>query len=305
MTHDLVTVVIPTYNGSKYIKEMLDSLERQTYANIEVILSDDCSKDNTVQIIEMWIKQERRNKNYTLLKNKHNKGIAQNLKSTLSYIHGQYLFLADQDDIWKENKVEVQVKYFEKHEKCILNFCDRSIIWNGKTIISSEARNKNLFDNVVENTEYVLNHPGRYGANTLAVRKKKDCLRKILDIPDNIVEHDTYITVIASMYGTIDFIRIPLVKYRIHYSNVSGNYRVEAARNFMECFKYLRRSAKENYKCQHRMNDKKIIDNVLKTKWKCMEEYSAVKSPRYHFMEIYKKTMKLLYENKIGEFYCE
>ena len=305
MANDLVTVVLPTYNGGKYIEEMLDSLERQTYTNIEVIISDDCSMDNTVPIIEMWIEQEKRNKKYILLKNKHNRGLVRNIKSARSYVHGQYLFLADQDDIWEENKVEVQVRYFEKNEKCILNFCDRSIIWNGKIVISSEARDKNLFDPIVENTEYVLSHPGRYGANKIAVRNVKGCCQEILDIPDNIVEHDTYIAMIASMYGTIDFIRIPLVRYRIHNNNVSENYKVETARNFIECFKYLRKSAKEYYKSQYRMNDKYIIDRILKEKWNCVEEYKAVKFSKYHFMEIYRNTMTLLYENKIGEFYCE
>ena len=305
MTNDLVTILIPTFNGSKYIKEMLDSLERQTYTNIEVIISDDCSMDNTVPIIEMWIKQKKSNKKYTLLKNKHNRGLVRNVKSAKSYIHGQYLFLADQDDIWEENKVEVQVRYFEKHEECILNFCDRSIIWNGKTVVSSEARKNNWFDPIVENTGYVLSHPGRYGANMIAVRNVKNCCREILDIPDNIIEHDTYIVTMASLYGTVDFIRIPLVQYRIHHNNLSGNYRVETARNFIECFTYLRKSAKENYKCQHRMNDKKIIDGMLKKRWNCIEEYKTVKFSKYHFMEIYKNTMQLLYENKIGEFYCE
>lgn len=305
MVYALATVVLPTYNGSKYIKEMLDSLERQTYPNMEVILSDDCSKDNTVLIIETWLKQKRRNKKYILLKNKHNRGLVQNLKSVMPYICGNYLFLADQDDIWKENKVEIQVKYFENHEKCILNFCDRSILWNGKTVILSEARNKNLFDPVVQNTKYILSHPGRYGANTIAIRNAENRCREIMDIPDSIIEHDTYITVIASMYGTIDFIRFPLVHYRIHHNNLSGNYRVETARNFMECFKCLRRTAKENHISQYRMNDKSIIDCILKEKWNCMEEYKAVKFSKYHFMEIYKNTMKLLYENKIGEFYCE
>lgn len=305
MVYDLVTILLPTYNGSKYIKEMLDSLERQTYTNIEVIISDDCSMDNTVPIIETWIEQKKRNKKYTLLKNNHNRGLVRNVKSARPYIHGQYLFLADQDDIWEENKVEVQVRYFEKHEKCILNFCDRSIIWNGKIIVSSEARKHNWFDPIVENTGYVLSHPGRYGANMLAVRNVKGCCQEILDMPDNIVEHDTYIAMIASMYGTIDFIRIPLVRYRIHDNNLSGNFRVEAASNFIECFRYLRKSAKENYKSQYCMNDKYIIDRVLKEKWNCMEENKAVKFSKYHFMEIYKKTMKLLYENKLGEFYCE
>lgn len=303
MTYDLVTVLLPTYNGNKYIKEMLDSLERQTFPNIEIILSDDCSKDNTVSIIETWIKQQKRNKKYILLKNKHNKGLAQNLKSTRPFIRGQYLFLADQDDIWKENKVEVQVRYFENHEKCILNFCDRSVIWNEKIVISSEARNKNLFDPVVENTGYVLSHPGRYGANTIAIRNAENCCQELLDIPDNIIEHDTYITVMASMCGTVDFIRLPLVQYRIHHNNLSGNYRVETTKSFAECFRYLRKTAKENYISQFRMNDKCIIERILKEKWNCMEEYKAVKFPEYHFMEVYKKTMKLLYENKIGEFY--
>lgn len=303
MAYDLATVVIPVYNGSKYIEEMLDSLERQTYTNIEVVLSDDCSKDNTVSIIEMWLKQKKRNKKYILLKNKRNRGLVQNLKAAVPYIRGQYLFLADQDDIWKENKVEVQAGYFEKHEKCILNFCDRSILWNGRIIISSEARSKNLFDPVVEDTKYVLNHPARYGANTIAIRNAKNCCREILDIPSNIIEHDTYIAAMASMYGTVDFIRMPLIAYRIHYNNLSGNYRVETAGNFIECFRYLRKTAKENYVSQYRMNDKRIIDRILKEKWNCKEEYKAVKFPEYQFMETYKNTMKLLYENKIGAFY--
>lgn len=305
MEYDLVTIIVPLYNGSNYIGEMLDSLERQTYPNMEIILSDDCSGDDTVSIVERWIGQKKRNHKYRVLKNKRNRGLVRNLKSAIPYVNGKYLFLADQDDIWKENKVEVQVRYFEKHEKCILNFCDRSILWNEKIVISSEARDKNLFDPVVEDTEYVLNHPGRYGANMIAIRNMDNCCREILDIPDHIVEHDTYIVTMASMYGTVDFIRMPLLAYRIHQNNVSGNYRIETAGSFIACFRYLRKTAKENYMAQYRMNDRRIIDRILRERWNCIKEYKAVKFPKYRFMEVYKNTMKLLYENKIGEFYCE
>jgi glycosyltransferase involved in cell wall biosynthesis len=98
------SVAICTFNGEKYIKAQLESILNQTLAIDEIIICDDGSNDKTIAIIEL-IQIENPNK-ISLYKNKVNLGSTKNFEKAISICTGYYIFLSDQDDIWKENKVE-------------------------------------------------------------------------------------------------------------------------------------------------------------------------------------------------------
>lgn len=116
MHNKKVSVVMATYNGEKYIKAQLDSLYNQTYTDYELIILDDCSKDNTVKIIKEYI-QKRELSDWRIFMNEENIGWRKNFIEGLKRARGEYIFFADQDDIWIKDKIEKIVKTMEANKK--------------------------------------------------------------------------------------------------------------------------------------------------------------------------------------------
>lgn len=107
----LVSIVTPNYNCEKYISETINSVLNQTYKNWEMIIVDDCSSDNSIKIIEDYIKKDSRIK---LIKMKKNSGAALCRNKAIEVSNGKYLAYLDSDDLWLEKKLEKQISYMEK-----------------------------------------------------------------------------------------------------------------------------------------------------------------------------------------------
>jgi teichuronic acid biosynthesis glycosyltransferase TuaG len=107
---ELVSIITPTYNAEKFIKETLKSVQNQTYQNWEMILVDDASTDETVKIISDFAKNNSRIKLFKLEKNTGN-GFARNI--ALDKAVGKYIAYLDADDLWFPNKLEKQVEFLK------------------------------------------------------------------------------------------------------------------------------------------------------------------------------------------------
>ena len=94
-----ISVVMCCYNGEKYIQEQMDSLKNQSRKADEIIIIDDCSKDDTVQIIKNYIQQNELH-SWKLIENKKNKGWKENFMFGIRQAKGEVIFPCDQDDIW-------------------------------------------------------------------------------------------------------------------------------------------------------------------------------------------------------------
>ena len=110
-----VSVCMGTYNGETYIEQQLNTILRQTKAPEEVILSDDGSTDNTVSIIERFIRKNGLEGKWKLYRNKINKGYPSNFYYACSLCNEEIVFLADQDDIWKSDKIEKMCRVMEEN----------------------------------------------------------------------------------------------------------------------------------------------------------------------------------------------
>ena len=110
----MISVAMATFNGETYIQEQLDSIYTQTCKVDEIIIVDDCSTDSTVRVIEQYILSHK-DIDIKLYKNEENLGYKKNFKKAISLCHGDYVFLSDQDDIWKFNKVEDMISIMEKN----------------------------------------------------------------------------------------------------------------------------------------------------------------------------------------------
>ena len=109
-TPPLVSIGVPSYNNGRFIRETLDSILSQTYKNIELIINDDCSTDNSVAIIEEWIK-EHAGLNVVFLKSDINKGLCKSLNNILAVYKGAYLSVIASDDKYLPDFVKNRVNY--------------------------------------------------------------------------------------------------------------------------------------------------------------------------------------------------
>ena len=110
----LVSIIISTYNGEKYIKRAIKSVLNQTYQNIEIVVIDDGSIDETYKIISELSSNDSR---IIILKNENNLGFVKSLNKAISVSKGKYIARLDDDDLWiDERKLEKQVEFLDKHQ---------------------------------------------------------------------------------------------------------------------------------------------------------------------------------------------
>lgn len=133
----MISIVMATYNGEKYLQQQLDSVAAQTILPDELIVGDDCSADKTIEILENY----KNNVSFKvkILKNIVNSGYIKNFASIIQEAKGDFVFLCDQDDFWFQNKIETVLKAFKNNPKTQLiahnAMCtDSNLMSLGKTL---------------------------------------------------------------------------------------------------------------------------------------------------------------------------
>ena len=212
MSNPLISIAMCTYNGERFIKEQLDSIINQTYKNIEIIITDDASTDKTINIIKTYQQKDHRIKLY---QNKINLGFIKNFEKSISLTKGVYIALADQDDIWKKNKIELFLKEIGKN---ILIYSDALLIDDFSKSLGKQLIRPN--SNLVKgnNNEAFLLFNCASG-NTMMF--KRELIPYILPIPKNISFHDIWIAFIASSIGTIHYTEEPMTYYRRYSEQIT------------------------------------------------------------------------------------
>ena len=205
-----ISVCMATYNGEKYIKEQLVSILSQLKDEDEVIISDDNSTDNTLDVI----KALNDNRIQIYLNSKEN-GYTRNFENALEKSSGDIIFLADQDDVWLENKVEVLLKSLETNDFVVSN-CK---------IVDSELNVLNTSHFKLRGVKQGFMHNlllTRYVGACMAL--KKEVLQKSLPFPSNakFSAHDYWICLISELYFKVGLVEEPLVLYRRHDANASN-----------------------------------------------------------------------------------
>lgn len=112
MIEGLVSVIMPSYNASRFIAKSINSVLLQTYSNWELLIVDDCSKDNSAEIVRKFTDIDKRMKLFLLEKNA---GAATARNVALEYAKGQYIAFLDSDDVWYEDKLEKQLTFMRQN----------------------------------------------------------------------------------------------------------------------------------------------------------------------------------------------
>lgn len=109
---DLVSIITPAYNAAAYIAETIESVLAQTYTNWEMLIANDCSKDNTAEIVESYAKKDKRIK---LINLKQNSGAAAARNTAIQNAKGRYIAFLDSDDLWKKEKLQKQIQFIQQN----------------------------------------------------------------------------------------------------------------------------------------------------------------------------------------------
>ncbi|MBR2149423.1 MAG: glycosyltransferase family 2 protein [Campylobacter sp.] len=219
-----IAVIMATYNGQQYLAKQIDSILTQTYFNIIIYIRDDCSSDATMDILKEY-KYKYPDK-FIINQNKNNLGFVKNFELLLSEADCDYIAISDQDDIWKPDKLEKELKAMIEVEKdnpnlAILIHSDLEMIdSDGNQIHKSFFKKKGYNLSNKKDLGQILGPCGVMG-NTILMNKMLKNL--VLPFTSNVEFHDYYLAVINEIYGKRIVLNEPLVEYRIHQSNTSKN----------------------------------------------------------------------------------
>lgn len=220
----MIDVLLSTYNGECYVVDLLKSLESQTYKNFQVIIRDDCSKDQTISLINEFIKNTTLN--IKLLPESHiNLGVSKSFEILIQESNSEYFMFCDQDDVWLPCKIENTYKKIKELESKsnkdfpLLAFSDLYVVDDSLNIISKSFFSCQKTDpKVCYNIWKCLSISVVPGCTMLM---NKQCKKYILPIPLYRV-HDHWTICNITYYGKCDFISEPTILYRIHSNNTIG-----------------------------------------------------------------------------------
>lgn len=220
-----ISVAICTYNGAKYIREQLESILDQELGVDEIVLCDDGSDDETIDIV-CSIAENNPGVEWNIQINSPNLGVTKNFEKAIGLCNGDIIFLSDQDDVWRKDKTKMIVEYLDKHPTINVVFTDASLIdSNGKLLT-----NHSLLDSVclIPNMKYwkqlmfeILAQCNRATGATMALR------RSFIPIFSPMIVHkwclhDEQITMAACQNRCLGVIEEKLIYYRQHGKNVIG-----------------------------------------------------------------------------------
>lgn len=206
-----ISVAMAVYNGEKYIREQVDSILAQLKDNDELVISYNESNDNTWKILESY-KSDKRVKIFICKE----KGVISNFSNAIKKTNGEYILLADQDDVWNNNKIETVLKVF-KGKKCDLvlhnaEYTDSELNDTASTLFGNRGRNTGILSTIIKNS---------YQGCCMSF--KKEVKQYILPIPQGVPMHDQWIGILVSTFGKVETINECLIKYRFHETNTSQN----------------------------------------------------------------------------------
>lgn len=226
----LVSIVLPVYNGEKYLAKSIESVLNQTYNNLELIIVNDCSTDRSEDIILKYAATDSR---IVYVKNQINSKLPQSLNNGFAIANGDYYTWTSDDNYYYSNAIEVMVSYLEMHPKTTLVYCDYNLInqtgdWIGHVAVGES--DELYFDNIVgacflyrSSITYEI---GQYDTNMFLVEDYEYWLRILI-------------------HGTINPLHVCLYDYRMHENSLTLTKKQEIEKALEKLqFMYLRRFEK-------------------------------------------------------------
>jgi glycosyltransferase involved in cell wall biosynthesis len=212
----VVDILMATYNGEKYLKEQIDSILNQSFNEFELIIVDDCSSDSTAEILEQYAIKDKRIK---LFFNSENLGVQLNFEKLLGLSTAPLFMLSDQDDVWHEEKVKQSIQCIER-TPALLCYSDLRVVdHNLNKVHESFWEYEKITPLSGKPWRTLLSQNFVTGCTIIAKRQLKEYA---LPFPQDILMHDWWLAMVASVYGEIEYMVTALLDYRQHGNNEVG-----------------------------------------------------------------------------------
>lgn len=276
----LVSIVMITYNSAQYVLEALESVKTQTWQNIELIISDDCSTDNTVQICLEWIREnEARFTATKLITVAQNTGIPTNCNRGLRSMQGEWLKTISGDDILLKNCIADNLEYAR-------NFPDASFIVSDVKEIDEEGlliRDKVINEGVIfltgissakKQLKAYARWPAFLNVPTFFCTKEVVESMGYCDEDFQIYEDTTMVIRIMEKGFRLHYMKIPTVAYRIHRNSISRSVKVDDRRE-KEAFRVFLKYRKKYLNIFNPLDLSVYYETWLRFKYKGINGYKG------------------------------
>ncbi|MCH8171215.1 MAG: glycosyltransferase family 2 protein [Bacteroidetes bacterium] len=222
----LISVVIPSYNSSEFIRETIESVLNQTYKNFEIIVVDDESSDNTVSILKDLSNKNKRI-NYYQIPHNGRPSVPRNYGVEKS--NGKFVAFLDADDIWVENKLKKQISEFEKHPDYILVY-SMSVTFGVANLFSPYYEVLPLLHKVCKRKQELLNMGNSITCSTVLINKEH--FQKVggFDEDPNLQIEDYDLWIRLSELGHFGFVSRIHTYYRVHGKQFSADWQTKQDR---------------------------------------------------------------------------
>ena len=219
----MISIAMATFNGEKFVEQQLMSILSQTVKADEIIICDDKSTDNTAAIVQDFISRNKMD-NVTFISNESNLGYIRNFYKAISLTHGDYIFLADQDDEWHNDKIEKSIQFMKKTNASAVctksHFIDEhsnpipahtyivSTFLSNMTVPFAPISFQNLIlENIAQGCTYCFT---------------KEVKNHYLALNSTNLIHDYQILFISSLVGCAYALNESTIDYRLHQNNAAG-----------------------------------------------------------------------------------
>ena len=273
-----IDVLLATYNGEKYLKEQIDSILNQTYQNIHLIISDDCSKDETQKILKEYKEKDDR---ITVYIQEQNLGYIKNFEFLLEKVESDYYMLSDQDDVWLPEKIEKSMQTL-KEKNADLVFGDLEV--------------------VDENLKTIYPSFGDFTGCTILSKKK--FIKDILPVPSNskFVPHDYWMALMVALRGKLAYMPEKYIKYRQHGNNQIGTDKISHKFKKLDQVRELFINVKLGVFGTYVENNDKFPKELQEQNKKALEYFEMLQNKKnwnFRGWDIYHK----LYKNETFSYY--
>ena len=274
-----ISVALCTYNGGRYLNQQLDSILSQSVTVSEIVVCDDGSTDESVNILKTY--QSLYPQLFKVYFNSQRLGTVKNFEKALSLVKGEIIFLADQDDIWLPQKVERMVAFMIAYPNALLYFTNGFLINSLGDIIDSTLFTQWNFSSPIqelwldnkEAVKMLINNVNKVTGATLCIRSNLLDIAMPIDTPCG-YWHDVWLAMHAAKYDGLFFTNECLIKYRVHEAQQvglkDGNSELlkasickEKKRKFES---YLKKNFSGYYKFYRRKSSSRALQIFLKVK---------------------------------------
>lgn len=273
-----VDILLATYNGEKYIREQIDSILNQTHKEFRLLISDDGSTDKTRAILEEYKNKDSR---IEVFFQEKNLGVVKNFEFLLGKVEAKFYMFSDQDDIWKNEKIEKSLSKIE--EGYDLVYSDLEVVdENLNVTYESYWKLKGIYNKIKKYNNFEALYLNNFITGCTII-SKKELINSFMPLPNTskFVLHDYWVSLIISQEGKISYIEEPLIKYRQHKNNkVGSKKKTDELKTIDEIRSLFIQVKKEHFKVFIENEDKFKSEEVRKLNKKALEYYEMLETKK-------------------------